>query len=95
MAGGGCRRNPLTWVALVVLGGLQWLTVSLPPLSRLLGTVPLAMADCLVLAIGVLWPVLGMEMVKSCRGGPQQEMRLRSGQAAPAPPLTESTRPNH
>jgi Ca2+-transporting ATPase len=56
--------NALAWIALVTLVGLQWLSISFAPLSRLLGTVPLAPADWLVLATGVLWPVVGMEIVK-------------------------------
>jgi magnesium-transporting ATPase (P-type) len=76
--------NLLVWIALVTLVGLQWLSVSLAPLSRLLGTVPLAPADWLVLAAGVLWPVAGMEIVKAWGAGAMG--RALPDGVAPAPP---------
>jgi len=51
-------------VRLAVLFGLQWLTVSAPPLARLLGTASLGAADWTIVLVGVLWPVLAMEMGK-------------------------------
>jgi Ca2+-transporting ATPase len=57
--------NPLMWVALVTLIGLQWLSVSVPVLSHLLGTVSLHPVDWLVVAAGVLWPVVGLEAFKA------------------------------
>ena len=56
--------NGYTWAALSVLVGLQWLSISVEPLARVLGTVPLAAADWAVLTIAVLWPVAVMEVVK-------------------------------
>lgn len=56
------RLNTLSWLALAVLIGLQWLTVSAPPLAGLLGTTPLGPADWLILAVGVLWPVTLLEL---------------------------------
>jgi P-type Ca2+ transporter type 2C len=44
--------NGLTWAALATLIGLQWLAISLDPLARLLGTVPLATADWIALGGG-------------------------------------------
>jgi Ca2+-transporting ATPase len=76
--------NRLSWIALVTLVGLQWLAISFAPLSRLLGTVPLAPADWLVLAAGVLWPVVGMEIVKA--SGPTVMRRAFPNRATAAPP---------
>ena len=56
--------NALSWIAVLALIGLQWLSVSLVPLAQLLGTMPLTANDLLVLTVGVLWPVAVMEMVK-------------------------------
>jgi Ca2+-transporting ATPase len=86
--------NPLIWVALVTLVGLQWVSISLPPLARLLGTVPLATADWLVLAIGVLWPVVGMEIVKGW-GDWKSLWRVRPSRAAEVAPITEKKNRNH
>lgn len=55
--------NPLVWGALLALVGLQWLAVSGTPLTRLLGTALLAVADWLAVGVAVLWPVLVMEAV--------------------------------
>jgi len=76
--------NALAWIALVTLVGLQWLSISFAPLSRLLGTVPLAPVDWLVLATGVLWPVVGMEIVKAWVPGSMG--RALPNRAAAAPP---------
>ena len=57
--------NGFTWAALLALVGIQWLSISLPSLARLLGTVPLATGDWVVLAVGVLWPVVVMEVHKN------------------------------
>jgi len=43
------------------------MTVSVPPLSRLLGTVPLAGGDWLILLVAVLWPVMALEVAKAWR----------------------------
>ena len=56
--------NPLVWAALVVLAGVQWLTVSWAPLATLLHTAPLSAPDWLVLTVAVLWPVGLLETVK-------------------------------
>jgi Ca2+-transporting ATPase len=56
--------NALSWLALIAIIGLQWMTVSVAPLAQLLGTVPLDGGDWLILAIGILWPVSVMELVK-------------------------------
>jgi Ca2+-transporting ATPase len=77
--------NPWIWVSLVVLLGLQWLSVAAAPLSRLLTTVPLAGGDWLVLAAGVLWPVVALEIVKASRGRPLGQPRPTSTDSAAAP----------
>jgi Ca2+-transporting ATPase len=59
--------NPWIWVALLALVGLQWVSVAVPGLSRLLSTVPLAGRELGVLAVGVLWPVVLMEVIKGSR----------------------------
>jgi Ca2+-transporting ATPase len=59
--------NPWIWVALLALVGLQWVSVAVPGLSRLLSTVPLAGHELGVLAVGVLWPVVLMEVLKGSR----------------------------
>ncbi len=56
--------NPFIWISLAGLVGLQWLSVSAPPLARLLATVPLTARDWGVLAAGVLWPVVLLEILK-------------------------------
>jgi magnesium-transporting ATPase (P-type) len=56
--------NHLVWGALAVLIAVQWLAVSWPPLTRLLGTVPLAAGDWLVVAAAVVWPVALLEALK-------------------------------
>jgi Ca2+-transporting ATPase len=61
--------NALSWLALVVLIGLQYLTVAVGPLARLLGTAPLEGPDWLVLIVGVLWPVTLLEVAKTWPGG--------------------------
>jgi Ca2+-transporting ATPase len=61
--------NPLVWVALGALVGIQWLAVSWTPLGALLGAVPLAAADWLLVTGAVLWPVVVMESIKRLRGG--------------------------
>ncbi|HKZ05566.1 MAG TPA: cation-transporting P-type ATPase [Methylomirabilota bacterium] len=59
--------NPLIPLSLVALFGLQWGAIEWTPLARLLGTVPLRSEDWLVLAAGVLWPVLALEGLKAWR----------------------------
>jgi Ca2+-transporting ATPase len=56
--------NHFVWMSLLALMGIQWGSVAAAPLARLLGTVPLSGGDWLVLAAGILWPVLLMEGVK-------------------------------
>jgi Ca2+-transporting ATPase len=56
--------NALSWLALVGIIALQWMTVSMAPLAQLLGTVPLEGGDWLILAFGVLWPMGAMEVAK-------------------------------
>ncbi len=59
--------NRLLWASLAALVGLQVLATSWRPLAHLLGTVPLAGSDWLVLSAAVLWPVLLMEASKGRR----------------------------
>jgi Ca2+-transporting ATPase len=73
--------NPWIWVALLALVGLQWVSVAVPGLSRLLSTVPLAGRELGVLAAGVLWPVVLMEVIKGSRA-------RCLGQSRPTPPGT-------
>ena len=56
--------NRLVWVALAVLVAVQWCAVSWSPLTRLLGTVPLAAGDWLIVAAAVVWPVALLEALK-------------------------------
>ncbi len=56
--------NRLLWSSLLVLVGLQWLATSWAPLARLLGTVPLAASDWVILSAAILWPVLLLEVLK-------------------------------
>ena len=70
-----CRSSRLSWwqlppnpwvpLSLIALLALQWLAVELGPLALLLGTTPLTRADWLVLAFGVLWPVVVLEALKA------------------------------
>jgi Ca2+-transporting ATPase len=57
--------NPLIWASLVVLAVVQWLAVSWSPLTRLLGTTPLPLADWLAAIVAIVWPVLLMEAAKA------------------------------
>ena len=59
--------NHLVWAALAVLAAVQWCAVSWSPLTRLLGTVPLAAGDWLVVAAAVVWPVALLETLKHRR----------------------------
>jgi Ca2+-transporting ATPase len=69
-----CRSERLSWwqlppnpwvpASLIALFALQWLAIEFGPLARLLATAPLTRADWLVLAFGVLWPVVVMEALK-------------------------------
>jgi Ca2+-transporting ATPase len=56
--------NPLVWGALAVLLVVQWCAVSWAPLAGLLGSVPLAAGDWLVVAVACVWPVALLEAVK-------------------------------
>jgi Ca2+-transporting ATPase len=58
-------RNPLVWLALAVLVAVQWCAVSWAPLAGLLGVVPLAAGDWLVIALACLWPVVLLEALKT------------------------------
>jgi len=63
--------------------GLRVLAVALralTPLAQLLGTVPLATGDWMVLAVGVLWPVVVIEAVKGWGGAKSL------GRSRPSPP---------
>jgi magnesium-transporting ATPase (P-type) len=59
--------NPLVWLAVVVLAGVQWLTVAWPPLAGLLHTAPLAPGDWLVVGAAALTPVALLEAAKAWR----------------------------
>jgi Ca2+-transporting ATPase len=56
--------NALTWVALGVLVGVQWLAVSWGPLAALLATQPLSLVDWATAALAVTWPIIVLESVK-------------------------------
>jgi len=86
--------NGFTWAALLALVGIQWLSISLPPLARLLGTVPLATGDWVVLAVGVLWPVVVMEVSKSW-GAAKSLGRSCPSPAVDASPPARKTARNH
>ncbi len=60
--------NRLVWVSILVLVVVQWLATSWLPLARLLGAVPLAVTDWLVLVAAILWPVLLLELLKGWPG---------------------------
>ncbi|HET8575641.1 MAG TPA: cation transporting ATPase C-terminal domain-containing protein, partial [Methylomirabilota bacterium] len=78
-------RNGWIWTALLALVGLQWASVAVPGLSRLLATVPLGVSDLAVLAAGVLWPVVLMEIAKGSRARRLGQSRpTREPTAAPA-----------
>lgn len=59
--------NPLVWVSMLVLLGLQLLAVSWMPLTALLGTVPLSGRDWLVITVAAAWPVILLEALKKVR----------------------------
>ncbi len=59
--------NHLVWMALAALVAVQWWAVSWAPLTRLLGTVPLAAGDWLVVAAAIVWPVALLEALKHRR----------------------------
>jgi Ca2+-transporting ATPase len=59
------QPNGLTWVALAVLGAVQWAAVSWAPLARLLGTVSLSAGDWGLVALGIVCPVLLLETFKA------------------------------
>ena len=59
--------NGLAWAALVALGIVQWIAVSWTPLAALLGSVPLGVADWLVVAVAAAWPIVLLEMLKAWR----------------------------
>ena len=79
--------NGLSWLALGALVGLQWLTVSTTPLTRLLGTVPLEGIDWVILTSAVLWPVVILEVAKAWRltAGP---LKLTRKEDVPSPPTS-------
>jgi P-type Ca2+ transporter type 2C len=81
--------NPLVWLALLALIGLQWLSISLLPLARLLGTVPLGTDDLVVLVIGVLWPAVTMEIAKGWEAGKSLGRSRPSRPGSPGPPPEE------
>jgi Ca2+-transporting ATPase len=59
--------NPLIWLVLLTLIGIQWAAVSVAPLAHLLGTAPLRSDDWPVLVAGLLWPVALLELAKVWR----------------------------
>jgi Ca2+-transporting ATPase len=59
--------NGLTWVALAVLGAVQWTAVSWAPLANLLGTVSLSTGDWGLVALGIACPVLLLETFKAAQ----------------------------
>jgi Ca2+-transporting ATPase len=71
--------NALSWLALLALVLAQWMATSWEPLARLLAVVPLPAHDWLVATVAVLWPVLALEAIKSCR----RPRALRPGAASP------------
>jgi Ca2+-transporting ATPase len=56
--------NALTWMALITLVIVQWLAVSWGPLTTLLQTRPLSLADWGTVAVAVTWPMLVLEGLK-------------------------------
>jgi Ca2+-transporting ATPase len=84
--------NVFTWVALLALVALQWLSIAFTPLAGLLGTVPLRGTDWVTLAVGVLWPVAAMETAKLA-GRPL--WRPRPTRAPDASPLGSEKARNH
>jgi P-type Ca2+ transporter type 2C len=97
-----CRSDRLNWwqlrpnwwipLSLLVLLGTQWLTLEPGPLARLLGTVPLTSADWLVLALGVLWPVMVMEVRKAWARAITLGPPVASGTAPAEPQLSRTPR---
>jgi Ca2+-transporting ATPase len=59
--------NPLIWLVLLALIGIQSVAVSVAPLAHLLGTAPLRRTDWPVLVAGLLWPVTLLEVAKVWR----------------------------
>jgi Ca2+-transporting ATPase len=57
--------NPLSWISLAALAGIQWAAVSWAPLAGLLAAAPLSGIDWLVVTAAVLWPVLALEGIKA------------------------------
>ncbi|HUM16375.1 MAG TPA: cation-translocating P-type ATPase [Candidatus Nitrosotalea sp.] len=99
-----CRSDRLSWwqlppnpwvpLSLIALVVLQWLTIEYGPLARLLGTAPLTEADVIVLAIGVLWPVAVLEVLKAWGRRPSLGLPLPTGAAPGAGPRTGNPRQN-
>jgi Ca2+-transporting ATPase len=61
----GLLRNPLIWVAAVVVVCLQLLTIYFAPLARVLGTVRLNNRDWLLVAMAVILPIAIVEVTKA------------------------------
>ena len=57
----------LTWIALAILGGIQWTAVSWPPLMHLLGTVSLSPSDWALVTLWIACPVLLLETLKAAQ----------------------------
>jgi Ca2+-transporting ATPase len=74
--------NAMTWVALAVLVGVQWLAISWAPLAGLLHTRPLAVADWLTVVLAVTWPAIVLETVKALRTRRQSGRSSGQGGAA-------------
>jgi hypothetical protein len=77
-----------------VLVGVQWLSISVGPLTRLLGTVPLRAGDWAVLAAAVLWPVVVVEVIKG-RGADRLLWRSRPRVTGDGPPPAHEMHRNH
>lgn len=60
----GFFRNPYIFLASAIVIGLQLLAVYLPPLSRVLDTVPPTNADLVVILLSVILPVVIVEITK-------------------------------
>ena len=59
--------NGLSWIALAILGGIQWTAVSWPPLMHLLGTVSLSPGDWALVTLWISCPVLLLETLKAAQ----------------------------